>query len=560
MDKARYQTAYLSMEIGLKDRVRSYAGGLGVLAGDILRSAADLGYPIVGMTLISDKGYFDQEIIDGRQVSFPESDYDFSGLRKLEERVLVKIGGSQVEICAWEHLIKGINGVVPVYFLDTSLEINSPSDRIITSFLYGGDTNYRLRQEIVLGIGGVKMLEKLGYRIRKYHLNEGHSSLAAAYLLSQEEMKEKRRAVERVKEKIVFTNHTPVKAGNDNFPLEEMSSELPDLAGVLSRFSDSAGRLDMTRLGMMLAGYISGVSRPHQKILRRLFPDFSIRRVNNGVDANYWASDHFAALFDEYVPGWRGDSRRLKRAVRIPIEEIWRVHLLAKQELLARVKESAGVDMDEDVFTIGFARRFAPYKRSAMIISDMEKLLSISSRYPLQIIYSGKAHPDDVNGQEIIAEILDKAEKYRDKIKIVFLEDYDLSLSRLMAAGCDLWLNNPLPHLEASGTSGMKAAINGVPQLSTADGWWVDGCHPGKTGWSFGRAKVSSESGIDPLYLESIHQDAPELYSRLEDEILPLFFSRPRRWQKVMQKTIAINGHNFNTQNTIRQYIKEAYS
>lgn len=560
MDKLDYKVAYLSMEIGLEDRVRSYAGGLGVLAGDILKSAADLGYPMVGVTMLSDKGYFDQEIIDGRQVSFPESDYDFTGLKKLSDTISVEIGSEMVEVGAWEYLIKGIGGgIVPVYFLDTSRPANSAQNRLITSFLYGGDIDYRLRQEIVLGIGGIKLLEKLGYDPKKFHLNEGHNSLAAAYLLSQSKASTWEKGVAAIKEKIVFTNHTPIRAGNDSFRLEDMVAHCPSLKDILVHFADPQDRVDMTFMGMSLSGFISGVSRPHQRILRQMYPDFRIASINNGINANYWTNPALATVFDHYLGRWREDNSRLKEVRHIPLAELASAHALAKRSLISRIEEVTGIELSETAFTIGFARRFAPYKRSAMLLSDMDHLLRIHKNFPLQIIYSGKAHPRDDSGQDIIAEILEKAEKHQAEIRIIFLEDYDLSLSRLMAAGCDLWLNNPLPYLEASGTSGMKAAVNGVPQLSTKDGWWVDGYRRRKTGWAFGRARVSSESAADPLYQKSIQVDAPELYDTLEKKILPMFYRHPKKWQRLMRLVIAINGCRFSSQNTVKDYIKQAY-
>lgn len=560
MKKEEYKIAYLSMEIALEDRLRSYAGGLGVLAGDILKSAADLSYKMVGVTILSDKGYFDQEIIDGKQVSIPESDYDFSKLRRIDEVISVNIGDETVKVGAWEYLITGVDGsIVPVYFLDTNIEPNQGANKHITSFLYGGNNDYRLKQEIVLGIGGVKLLEKLGYKLDKYHLNEGHNSLAAAYLCLQIEGVDIADKVNQNKERIVFTNHTPIKAGNDSFSLSDMTRYLPDFSELLSLYSDNNSSVNMTKLGMSLAGFSSGVSKPHRKVLLEMFPGFKIGSINNGIDPNYWASDHMSKLFDKNISGWKKDNSLLAKAKKISLSDIASAHDHAKSSLISYVNDKAGVKLSESVFTIGFARRFAPYKRSGMILSDMDRLLGIHKKMPIQIIYAGKAHPQDELGQKIISDILQKAKEYQEDIKIVFLEDYGISLAKLLVSGCDIWLNNPLPYLEASGTSGMKAAVNGVPQLSTKDGWWVEGYKRGKTGWSFGESVSHSESGSQEEFISSTEADAPEMYSLLEDVILPIFYDNPKKWQKIMRSAIAINGSSFSSQNTVKGYAKRAY-
>lgn len=561
MRKEEYKIAYLSMEIALEDRLRSYAGGLGVLAGDILKSAADLSYKMVGITILSDKGYFDQEIIDGKQVSIPESDYDFSKLRKMDEVVSVNIGTEEIQIGAWEYLITGVGGsVVPVYFLDTNLESNHGANKHITSFLYGGNNDYRLKQEIVLGIGGVKLLDKLGYKLDKYHLNEGHNSLAAAYLSLQADGSSLAEKIDKNRNRIVFTNHTPIKAGNDSFSLPAMIKYLPEFSEILNLYSDNGVSVNMTKLGMSLAGFSSGVSKPHRKVLLEMFPGFKIGSVNNGVNTNYWASDYISNLFDNNINGWKEDNSLLIKAKKISLSDISLAHQSAKRDLISYVKNKVDIELSESAFTIGFARRFAPYKRSAMILSDMERLLSIHKETPIQIIYAGKAHPQDELGQKIIAEILQIAKDYENDIKIVFLEDYGISLSKLLVSGCDIWLNNPLPYLEASGTSGMKAAINGVPQLSTKDGWWVEGYKKGKTGWSFGKSISHSESGSQDEFIASTKADAPELYDLLAEVILPIFYHKPTKWQKIMRSTIAINGSRFSSQNTVKEYIRQAYS
>jgi starch phosphorylase len=559
--KSQYKVAYLTMEVALENRLRNYAGGLGVLAGDILRSAADLSLPMVGVSLLSDKGYFNQEIIDGKQMAISDTDYDFSRLTKVPQTVIVRIGNENVTIGAWEYLLHGIGGaVVPFYFLDSDFPENSPTNRLIADRLYGGDDDYRFRQEMVLGIGSVKLLKALGYSgLDKFHLNEGHSSLAAAHIFSDylASGMDQKRALKNTKDKVVFTNHTPVRAGNDAFGWDMVKKYYSDYCNIES-FSHSEV-LDMNDLGMGLSGFVGGVSRSHSRILRQMHPGSKITYINNGVDPNYWTSGSMSLVFDKYVPGWRQDNSKLSRATRIPLEVISQAHAQSKQELIDLIAARTGVKFFSSQMIIGFARRFASYKRPQLIFHDIDRLLAISDRYPVQLVFAGKAHPKDEIGQEIMSKILKIISANTEKLRAVFLEDYDLDLARVIISGSDVWLNNPLPPLEASGTSGMKAAVNGVPQISTYDGWWVDGYKKGKTGWIFG------SKGCGPEYSQGdyenlLEQDSRDFYRVLEGDVLPLYYNiNPDKWLKICRSCVAFNGNKFSSQKTVSAYRHRAY-
>ncbi len=569
VNKSAVKVAYFSMEIALENDIRSYAGGLGILAGDTLKSAADLRTPMVGLTLLNNQGYFRQIINDNGEQEELSDEYNYSKLKKVAAETTVRINEDEVKIRTWEYNIKGYNGyVVPVYFLDTDLEENDEEYRNLTGKLYGGGLEYRLMQEIILGRGGVKLLPILGYdNIQKYHLNEGHAALATIELFlkykekfgdfSESSIKELvssiKELVEKIRKKCVFTVHTPVKAGHDVFPLDLVKKLQLDLP---QYFSDliKDDELNMSHLSTYFSSYINGVARSHQEISMEMFPDHEIRAVTNGVHSQTWTSPEFQELFDKYIPGWRSSSLSLRNAFNIPTEEIWTAHQKAKKRLIKYIEKKKGVRLSEGVFTIGFARRFTGYKRSTLLFNDMNELLRIHKDVGrIQIIYAGKAHPDDHNGKEMIKEVHRIIKDFNGEIKIFFLENYDMDLAKIMIPGVDVWLNTPLPPNEASGTSGMKAAHNGVPHFSTLDGWWLEGFINRKTGWSIGETRNTTE----PKKL--IEKDAIDLYYRLENRILPRYYNTPEKWRQTMRYTIAINASFFNSERMLRQYAQEAY-
>ncbi len=562
--KDRNQTvAYFSMEIGIDNNLHTYSGGLGVLAGDTLRAAADLNVPLVGLTLIHRQGYLRQKLsADGWQTEEPDPWEIEQFLQAESPRISVIIEGRQVQVRAWRYDVRGIRGFeVPVYFLDTNLPENTEFDRGLTDFLYGGDEHYRLCQEIILGVGGVRMLRALGYEhLKIFHLNEGHSALLILELLDEEARRNLREAIadsdkETVRNKCVFTTHTPVPAGHDQFPIDLVKRVLGDrndffaLDGVLYE-----GRiLNMTGLALNFSRYVNGVARKHGEISRLMYAGYEIESITNGVHAATWVSEPFRELFDRYMPIWRQDNFSLRYALSIPKMEIWLAHLRAKRKLLAYVREKTGVDLDENTLTIGFARRATAYKRANLLFSDIDRLRKISQESgALQIIYAGKAHPRDIPGKELIKQIFQAKMKLAGDIEVIYLENYDLHLGALMTAGVDLWLNTPQPPLEASGTSGMKACLNGVPNLSVLDGWWVEGHLEGLTGWAIEENTSNQKDEVKP-------GEAEVIYEKLETKIIPIYYKRKSQFIDIMAHCIAINGSFFNTQRMMQEYVLNAY-
>jgi starch phosphorylase len=581
--------AYFSMEIALENQIPTYSGGLGVLAGDTIRAAADIRLPMVAVSLLYRKGYFRQRLSEeGAQT---EEAVEWAVEKHLQEekpRVTVTLEGRKVELRAWRYIVKGVRGYeVPIYFLDADLPSNDPRDRELTGQLYGGDPYYRLCQEVLLGIGGVRMLRAFGHaELMRYHMNEGHAALLTLELLDEEARRAGRKSIkgediEKVRAKCVFTTHTPVPAGHDKFPVEYMTRIFPDqnrffdakdassadlvrsVLQVEQNYPDlaeaakSGASLNMTYLALSLSNYVNGVAKLHGEVSRKMFPNVPIEAITNGIHAATWASPSFKDLFDRMIPSWREDNYSLRGALGLPPEEVWAAHLLAKHDLLETVRKKTGLKLDPDAFTIGFARRATGYKRADLILSDLDRLRQIAKNAgPFQIVYAGKAHPRDGGGKEIIKKIFKAKKALKKAVTIVFLDDYDLNLGGKLTAGGDLWLNTPQYPLEASGTSGMKAALNGVPSLSILDGWWVEGNIEGVTGWSIGeahRGDPGPETPVDNAY------DAESLYSKLEGVILPLYYGSRERYLDIMRHAIAINGSFFNTQRMVQQYITDAY-
>ena len=553
--------AYFSMEVGLDSSMPTYSGGLGVLAGDTLRAAADLGLPMIGITLIHRKGYFRQRLdAAGNQTESPAR-WDFEQtLEAMVPRVFVPISGRAVMLRAWRYIVRGVFGhTVPVYFLDTALNENEPWEQSLTDALYDGDARHRLCQEIVLGMGGVAMLEALGYKhISTYHMNEGHASLLTLALLERESAHGNLASAtesdrEAVSQRSVFTTHTPVPAGHDEFPVDLVRAVLGEQRTVaLERMQCiQDGRLNMTCLALRLSRYVNGVAMRHGEISRGMFPQYPIDSITNGVHALTWTAPPFRNLYDRYIPEWRRDNFYLRYAIKVPLSEIRRAHVLAKQEMIAHIAQRANIHLSENVFTLCFARRAAAYKRADLLFSDIDRLKNIADHTgPFQVIYSGKAHPRDEAGKAMIRRIFTLAEQLRDALKIVYLENYDMELARTLCAGVDVWLNTPERPLEASGTSGMKAALNGVPSFSVLDGWWIEGHVEGVTGWSIGNP---DDTDVDPA------SEAQALYDKLEHAILPLYYAKPETYTDIRRSTIALNGSFFHTQRMVLQYVRNAY-
>lgn len=544
--------AYFSMEIGIDEHIPTYSGGLGILAGDTIKSCADLNVPVVGVTLLSENGYFYQKIDEhGNQIELPIQFVVSDFLKSLPTTTTIQIENREVKLRAWYYPYKGLNDyIVPVFFLDSNLEENTPWDRELTKHLYGGDNKYRLAQEIILGIGGVRMLEELAYNtIDKYHMNEGHAALGTL------ELYRRFQDVEQVRDQCVFTTHTPVAAGHDQFDVPIAKSMLGELLPefILNEvtFED---KLNMTRLALYFSHYVNGVAKKHGEVSRMMFPGYTIDSITNGVHSRTWVSDPFQKLFDKYMPGWRSDPMILRGAFSIDKNEIWNAHMEAKKKLIDFVNHRYNRGMNYDDFTIGFARRQTEYKRPDLLISDPERLMKIAaSKGKLQLIYAGKAHPKDNSGKETIKKIYKiMKELNNENIKIAFINNYDMQIGKLMTSGVDLWLNTPRRPMEASGTSGMKAAHNGVPQFSTLDGWWIEGRIENITGWAIGSRKSNEKDSVDD-------DDRNDLYKKLENIIIPKFYNDRDNWIRTMRSCIAINASFFNTDRMIQQYVLSAY-
>jgi starch phosphorylase len=600
--------AYFSAEFGINESVPVYSGGLGVLAGDHLKSASDLGMPLMGVSLMYREGYFRQYLnIDGwQQERYPEN--DFFTLPLIEEHdnngntliIKVPFPGREVAARVWRIQV----GRVPLYLLDCNIPQNSPEDRAITAQLYGGDLNTRIQQEIVLGIGGLRALRALGKEPTVCHMNEGHAAFVGLERIRQkvqENGHDFATALEAVKAGTCFTTHTPVPAGNDAFPagmidyyfsnfMQELKIDRQTFLNLGREHpNNESENFSMTVLAIRLSNTSNGVSKLHgevsRKMWRNLWPNLPevevpIDSITNGVHTQTWVAPEIGALFDRYLgSSWEEKPHSQEvwnRVEAIPDAELWRTHercrerlvAMARQRLVAQLKQrgsppseiaAAEEVLDPDALTIGFARRFATYKRGTLIFRDLERLLHILNlpNQPVQFIFSGKAHPKDQGGKELIAQVVQYARRAEFRRKIVFLEDYDMNVARHLIQGVDVWMNNPRRPLEASGTSGMKVCVNGGVNLSILDGWWVEG-YLGDNGFAIG----SGEEYSDTNYQDNI--ESRSLYDLIEHEIVPEFYTRgsdglPRQWIRRMKKSIATNVPVFNTHRMVMEYAQKCY-
>ncbi len=550
--------AYFSMEIGLRPEVHTYSGGLGILAGDAARSAADLGLPMVFVTLASRSGYLHQAIdSEGRQVDGPDPWNPEDYTHPTGVMGAVTIEGRTVWIRPWLYELKSpIGRQVPVILLDTNVTENDARDRSITDRLYGGDEIHRIRQEIVLGIGGERLLRALGFAISTYHLNEGHAAFLALSLLLRNRREPSTPgeeslvyAIERVREQCVFTTHTPVEAGHDRFEYRDVRRVLGDIVEPeqLKKLA-GADLLNMTTLALSLSGYVNGVALRHAETAQNMFPGYRVRAITNGAHVPTWMHARIAAVVQARLADWAREPVSLVKADDLPEDLLWSAHQDAKGELIGEIRRITGVEMKPDVPLIGFARRMTGYKRPDLVFSDLKRLLAINERHPFQIVMAGKAHPRDQEGKRLIQAIHECMDKVK-PIAAAFLPNYNMGIAAKVVGGCDVWLNSPLPPFEASGTSGMKAAFNGVLNLSVLDGWWVEGWEEGVTGWAIGNDK-------DPPHAAA---HAADLYRKLESTVLPLYYSDRSRWIWMMKQAIGKIGSVFNSQRMMRRYATEAY-
>ena len=600
--------AYFSMEYALDVSLPIYSGGLGVLSGDHLKTASDLNLPLVAVGLLYRRGYFRQYLNpDGfQQESYPENDWynlpvslcsDGSG-KPLT--VHVPMGKSNVVARIWQVRV----GRVPLYLLDANTEENDSEGRAVTETLYGGNREMRIRQEILLGIGGIRALRAMGHENVVTHMNEGHSAFLALEkirILMKENGLSFRESVEAAKQTNVFTTHTPVPAGNERFSLELMEKYFKSVAEDLELSwpdflalgrenpGDEKETFCLTVLALKLSAFSNGVSRLHGKVSRgmwrRVWPGLSrdeipIGHITNGVHPRSWISHDMGDLLDRYLgPGFRDEPTNLEiwnRLDRVSDEELWRTHERRKERLVAFVRERLGKQYAQrgmteaetaaaaDVLTpyaltITFARRFATYKRGNLLLKDPDRLIRLVTGRdrPVQLIFAGKAHPADLAGKEMIKQIVHFAKDPRVRSRIVFVEDYDINTARYLVSGSDVWMNTPRRPLEASGTSGMKAALNGVLNVSVMDGWWAEGYEP-DCGWAIGRGEEYS----DPDLQDDV--EGKTLYNLLENEILPVFFDRgrdglPREWIRRMKASMRRYGQDFSSQRMVVEYAQKYY-
>lgn len=558
-DLSQRSIAYFSMEIALSPALPTYSGGLGMLAGDTLRSAADTAAPMVAISLAHRRGYFRQHLdANGQQTEFDVPWSPETTLPSANQTVVIHMNGRDVVVRAWRFDVQGITGhVIPVFLLDTDVEGNDPWDRHLTDYLYGGDTFYRLCQETILGLGGIHLLHALGCRPEVHHMNEGHAALLSIGLLEERLGNLDGRPVstasesdfDYVKQMSVFTTHTPVPAGHDQFGLDQMYQVLGhDRASTIERSGAiHNGLFNMTYLALRFSRFVNGVAMQHGKVSQHMFPEVTVHAITNGVHAATWLSQPFQDLFDHEIPSWRTDNQYLRSVYGIMPQQIRDTHHIGKTALMDVVRQRTGQTFDPAVLTLGFARRVATYKRASLLFTDPARLSSIAEKVGgLQILFAGKAHPADQGGKAIIREVFAAAAHLNSSaLKIVYLENYDWALGGLLTQGVDVWVNTPLRPYEASGTSGMKAAMNGVPSLSTLDGWWIEGCAENITGWA-----------IDDH--DTIAEEAASLYDKLEGAIAPLYKDSVA-WARMQQHCIAMNGTFFNTHRMLAQYIGNAY-
>lgn len=598
--------AYFSFEFGLHNSLPIYSGGLGILSGDHAKEASDLALPFVGVGFMYPQGYFRQRIpshgwqeavyqqLDmGEAPVRPEMDGDGNDVK-----ISVDIGGRTVWARVWRVNV----GRVPLFLLDTDVDENDPWDRELSARLYSGDGEMRIRQEMMLGIGGVRALRAMGIAPKVWHLNEGHSAFLVLECLREKVAGGQSfdEAAAEVRAQTVFTTHTPVPAGHDAFPFHMMEQYFTgyweQLGLTREAFLELGGHqeswgmaFNMTVLALRMSGQANGVSALHGEVSRKMWhevwPDRPVEEVpvssiTNGVHLPTWLAGEMYELFNRYIgPDWlaqQDDPSVWQRFEDVPDEHLWNTHVDLKRKLMGFLRERArdrwvdgsndptqvltsGTVLDPEALTIGFARRFATYKRATLIFKDLDRLrrLILDTHRPLQIIFAGKAHPADEPGKMLIQTIYNLAKRHQLGGRIAFIEDYDMHMARYLTQGVDVWLNTPRRPREASGTSGMKAAVNGIPNLSVLDGWWVEG-YNGANGWAIGEIRDYDNEE------EQDWADANSLYQLLEDEIVPLYYNRdrdniPRGWAEIMRESIISNGPMFSMQRMVKEYTTELY-
>lgn len=555
MDHSKEETkiAYISMEIGMDSNIPTYSGGLGVLSGDTVRSAADLEIPMVGICLCYSTGYFYQLFDEAGNQKEKEINWNFFyEFEKIDKPITMKIQDKDVKVSAWLYNVIGQSGhIVPIYLLTTDIEGNEPWQRKLTAALYDSTSRWnRIVQEMILGIGGVKLLKSLGYNnIEIYHINEGHGAFATLELLN-----EAKGDLDQVRKKVVFTTHTPVPAGHDKFDYNLVYDVFRD--SLPSYIKDLGGKNDfnMTLLALNLSRYVNGVSKKHGEVTKEMFPDYEIDAITNGVHLPFWVSKPIRKIFDRKWPNWKSNPSLLQNAIEIEDLELFDAHIENKFNLISYQKGHSWNLLDEELITIGFARRFATYKRATLIFNDLDRLGEICQG-KVQFIFAGKAHPKDDGGKAYIKKIFDAGSYLFSKygVKVVLMENYNMDLAHMLVSGVDIWLNTPERYREASGTSGMKAALNGILNFSILDGWWIEGYQMNPmAGWKIGKKLGEPNAEVNDWV-----QDANDFYEVLENEVISTWYDQDQ-WLYKMKCAISLAAY-FNTHRMIEEYAEKAY-
>ena len=521
---------YFTAEIGLWSELHTYSGGLGVLAGDHIKSAADSGKNLVAVTLLYREGYGRQRLdIDGKQTeSFAAIDPN-EHLIPTGLEIALPLDDTMLFAKVWKVEIKGIEGHhVPVYFLDTDHQKNSQYHRKLSARLYGGDDKIRIRQEYLLGVGGLQLLDSIGIQLKGLHLNEGHCTFSLLQLLAQGWTRED------LCQKVLFTTHTPVPAGHDRFEWKDVEEVIggllpPDAKDIVKNAGDNeeGRRCSMSHLAVGLCNHVNGVSALNAQIAQSMYNGREIYPITNGIHHLTWVSSPMKSLFDKHIPTWKQSPEHLIKADEIPIDEVMIARQRSRKILNELIKASNDITLEEHRLTIGFARRFATYKRANLVFHDLERLRSIGKNR-IQFVFSGKAHPKDSGGKQLIESIFGSKSELNGDIPVVFLENYDMDTGLAMTSGVDIWLNNPIRPMEASGTSGMKAAMNGVPNCSILDGWWPEACVHGMNGWALGNGEDTRDDARDAAYI----------YEVLEEQILPIWENDKSQWAEIVRRSI----------------------
>ncbi len=553
--------AYFVMECAVDSRIPTYSGGLGILAGDTLQSFADLDVPAACITLLWKDGFTEQKISNsGVQLDSIQAWDIEKYMQPTNIKIKIPIGGKDVAITAYKYTVESTRGdnEIDAYFLTSDVPENDPETRKICDRLYieGGLT--RLKQEIILGIGGYEMLKAIKYKPFLYHINESHSAFLIASLMK--EMND----LNRVKARVVFTTHTPIPAAFDKFEMKDVADMLEGYCSkqiLYEIYREKLGdndELNLSWLAIKNAKNVVAVSRKHKFVSESIFEGYKLKYVTNGIHHVKWASSHHKMLYTKYIKGWEEDPDLLRGAACIPDSEFAQAHILSKETLVEVVNSENDASFIPEDFTIAMAKRVTHYKRNNLILSNPDKLIEIAERKGnIQIIFAGKAHPADPDGKSIIKSIHDSAQYISSKtkkVKIAFLENYNIHMAGIILSGVDLWLNNPVRPLEASGTSGMKASLNGVPNFSVLDGWWLEACMEGINGWGIGPRPAWSD-----LSYSSDMQDLNDIYGKLEFNILDLYYKNFSDYLKIMKMAVSSIAPYFNTHRMVSEYVTDLY-